>query len=803
MRIAVVFCFLTIIFPSVTLALQYPEGFDDLFSEKQRNIKIQIFGERGSIIVNALVTYDDFRITIGDELKVQGFLGSMNLKNEVVNNIVSDLLEGVETDSSCKGSIVDCIPNNSSHSVKYTFDYDNSFLKIFLGSNVFSVSGRNNSYYSALRQQNALINQMRIYTQAGSGLNNSLSTENDTTIGLPFGFIQVESQLNSHSKGDIYRAGYDYEFGAYRVFAGYTSTNEPFNTSDFLNQTANYASTGISYGTSGNLVRGGQANQLKLYFMALRAGQLDVYQDDRLLISRAVSSGQQFINYSELPNGSYDVRLVLKSGDQVLVDDTRRVVNTPDLSLPIRGVDYVLSVGQLDITSDHFNEMSSLNFGQFRSTYKWNENLLFASGLTFHDKDDIYTNVGAKYFFQESTSLDYVAGYFSTGDTYQSATLDFNFGLSLSVESLEKNTRSLALDLASQLYSPSSFLRYDIGTTTEIFNGTGYLSYRHSENKGTMEGNSDFNSSYTSNNLIAGWSKATSWGNIGLSLNYNMMDNSTPDNISTNIYLSYNFSRDLTAQLSTNFEKNGNERTETALTYSQSSDSLDYSTTVTGSVGTSDPETSLSAQLFKKEGYGHFNFYGYTGTNDIKMFSGSFTGTQIITADSVNFTDETGESFAILSPEIQGLENMTVDYDVISDNGSKSMGEFDAISEHIVSLQPYNEVTIQLNAEYQNLDISDPSRTQIMYPSTVLIVDSQINQYNSQIYVVSDNQGKPVTNLQCIGDDCRGVEALSNDGVFRVKFINKGTYQLSSSEGPCVFSQSKTNSYFISARCSS
>lgn len=122
---------------------------------------------------------------------------------------------------------------------------------------------------------------------------------------------------------------------------------------------------------------------------------------------------------------------------------------------------------------------------QAKSSWRLAEPVILYSGITTN-VDEHYSQIGARYIYEDLFSADYFLGYFSTGDIYQSANIKFGrLSLSAKAFDLDYNTRNFTL--SNQLYGTNPYKNFSISYSKPFFGGNGYLNYNNYSSKIIME----------------------------------------------------------------------------------------------------------------------------------------------------------------------------------------------------------------------------------------------------------------------------------------------------------------------------
>ncbi|MFM5781523.1 TcfC E-set like domain-containing protein [Aeromonas caviae] len=785
--------------PAYSSATDYPIEFSDFFEKQPADVVVRLAGDPVGLRVNAQVSYDDFLLPKTQVTQLERYLTDKGLSDSAVDAIADALTQGVPANPGCKEALATCAPTVSGKDIQYVFDYDSGNLAIFVGSTWLARAANDEvAYHPAFRVDNALINQARLYSYADQTTNGGINASNLTTLGLPYGYLRFNTQYQS-TNGDfeVYKGVYDLEVSGVRAVAGYTERDKSaFNTTDFLNDDAEYTSYALQFGSSRNLVRGGGENLQSVYLFAPQAGQLEIYQGDRLLLTRVVTEGRQDIAYSDLPTGVYDVRVVLRAGGQVVLDEPRHIVNSQQFSLPVGSWDYVLTAGrfedvpeQQDLVWLNSPEAFSRNYAQSRLSWRVAENLLLAGALT-SNQDDLYGQLGVNYAWSDWLEASYMFGMFSSEDRYQNATLRLG-PVFLSANRFDSEDSIRAYRLASQLYDEQSYRRFSAMYSAPLLGGNGYVTYTH-YNSDAPYSQSEVDTTSV-DDVTAGWMRPWLGGQWGINTSYS--DNENYNDFRVGLTVSYSLGDDVTTQFAVTADKSGLSRTEGSITKSMTHGNWSGS----GTAGLAwqndaDPEeeATLSAMVNGHTDWFNAGAYGSIGNADRNMVSATLTGTQYISSQGAGLTNELGSSFIHVTPEVFGDELQAndisldgVNYNVRQGSRLTYQGSL-ADGETVIPLTPYTDTQFVIDTESRNLRIDNNARREFVYPGTMYTVDAKVTPMVMQLYVLNDIHGKPIKQARCVGDACAGVEPLSEDGVFRVKYRAGSDYRLVSANLLCI-----------------
>lgn len=784
----------------VAVAADYPVDFTDFFTPKKASVLVSLAGDTVGQRVAAEVSYESFRLVVGegvDERALRRYLGDNQLTTQAIDTILSALSSGIPADPGCKVALEVCKPAVTPEQVSYVFDVDHGNLTIYVGSQLLARSVGDVQYHSAARASNALVNQARLYSYADDVGASGFNAANLTTLGLPYGFLQFNTQYqNTDNQFDVYRGVYDLEVQGVRAVVGYAERDRvQFNSTDFLNDDADYTAFSAQVGTSRNLIKGGAAAVQSVDFFAPQSGQLEVYQGDRLLLSQVVSQGRQSISYSDLPTGAYDIKLVLKAAGSVVIEEPRQIVNTQLFSLPVGAWDGVITAGRLeDIpTQSELNwlyapERMSTDFAQARTAWRIADGVLLAGALT-GNQDDWYAQAGTSVMWSDWLRGTYQVGGFSSDDIYQAGTLSVG-SLFLSARRLDSDANNRWYRLSSALYGERSFFNYSATYSAQLGDGSGYVTYSRYESEDPYT-QTELQLS-KGDNISAGWMVPLLGGSLGVNATYNKSGSN--DNLSAGIYWSYALGDKWSSQLSLMSDKSGVSRVQSGVTRTMQQGRWSGAATATAAWARDQEERGEGAFSAMANGSGDWftaSTYGYASSAGQQMVSGTLTGSQFISAEGVGMSYEQSPSFIHVVPDIHlapGEDAISLDdihYNVRRGKRATYQGNLGQ-SNAVISLAPYTDTEFAMDAEARSIDIEQPTRREFVYPGTVYTIDTRITPLVSQLFVLSDLQGRPVMQARCVGEACQSVERLSDDGVFRVNYRRGGEMKLMSMNSICI-----------------
>lgn len=776
----------------------YPEEFADFFTEMKKDVQIIIAGERDGIEINGYASYDSFRVGLDTDAytNMEKFLQRIDVNDTYQKQILDDLLLGVISDTDCKGELNSCVLSTTDGKARYIFDFDKSNFKIFLPVNAMNKQSDELSYQSPVNHNKALINHASLYAYSDLDGNEQFSLNDKATLGLPVGYFYLDSQYQSNNEElDIYSAFYDAEYNGNRLQFGYDKYNTEINSADYLSGSASYSGYVMRFGTSKNLINGAHSSQQKIYFYLPQNGQVEVYRNDRIILSKSFSEGKQFISYDDLPKGSYQATILIKVAGEILSRETRQVVNNSDFSLETGDFDYLFSLGSLDDDSQFASEYVG-NYASITLNYRLFENLMLGGGGT-SDFNSQYAQIGATYLYGSRGRIEYVGGQFSSDDQFNSLRMAYA-PFFLDYQDLTLNKDRSDYRLAQSLYGENSSQSLGVGVDGKFLGGHGYLRYNLTEFDFSNE-TSDTVNQIRSKSVSGGWSYKLSKGSLNLSADYT--NNDLGNELRTTMTYRLPLSDLLSVQSSVQTDSEGFDNNKNYLHFNSRGESWN-STTSLGVNYTRDNEihTDLSSSLYGATNNMNMNGYVYLNDQGVSNFSGTVSSSQIISSGGVDFTKEVSPSFLKVDVKNNSTQNEPIQLVVKKDG--KYNRTHDIRESEIVKLNKFSDIRVSLDSGVSNVQVEGNKYLDTFsLPGTLYTLESSIVELASRIVILDDMDSNPIEFLSCLGDGCASVEPLTSDGVFRINYKKGSTYKLVSAKGLCILNESSNSMDYTTGYC--
>lgn len=779
----------------VLSSMAYPDSFADYFAAQDEKINVVIAGDLKGAIINATVNYESLTLLPDSQATLSHYLEQQLIKQAAITEIISTLKGGIEANPGCVSSYEECVVSPGDDGVSYLFDLENSLLKIFISPNLIDAGSSHTEYYSPVKHNLALINQTDLYIDSDFKSNPTLTFSNESILGLPVGYIFADTQYSGDSGDfDVYSAYYDVEYGPHKVRVGKgDGSSMSFNTTEFLSNDANYDSIGVFWGSSHNLAKVQGGNMQKIFYFAPQNGLLEVYKGERLLFTKNVAQGRQSILYSDLPSGAYNITIKLKVGSQVAFEETRQVINNQNFMLSKGEFDFYASAAQFDTDDNDLKSILEHNvYVRGSVSNRLLDSLLLAGSIT-GTRDTAYMQLGGQYFYDDVLSLTSYGGIFSSGEQYTSAQLMIS-PFSFSWSKFERDNASSA-NLSSQLYGESSYDKSSIGLSGALLGGFAYLSYNRYSYESQV-------SLYSSDTVSGSWTHEFLGGMFSVNANYDRQhSNQNPDQYSIGL----SWSRPLTDNLSTSISAYSNQDGFDRVTSTINANLQYHDWLLSANVGSTlnRNNDALFDASFSANGanrYVNTQLYGFTNNSGDSSFSASLSNTQIYSRSGVYLTDKNANTYINIETVGPHTGDERIFYN-ISSNGGRASRERLLEKSTYIATSDYQYAQVILDAESSDLELEHDRAQFFIQPGAIYSLETEVYPLESDIYLLSDIDQKPVKTLRCKGKGCVSVEPLSNDGVFRVNYRVGQKFELFSAKNLCISPWAQEKKKFTSGFC--
>lgn len=779
-----------------------PAGFGDLFQIEKKPVD---FEDTKGIFHTLLMEVNYNTVFLKDseeQKKLTKILQDNGVEQSFIENLISDLSNGVENAVGCEGEVDKCVLNPDTYAVVY--DYYNNKAYFWINPQYLEVNYRKGevNYADAYNQNPSLINHFNAYTRFDDESNNF--TLNDRIVlGLPYG--NVTSELNYQDNDNDFEIDellYNLEFENYKTQIGYTNNRNSFNATDFLINDVDNGEFAFDFGTSNNLVVDGQKSIQKIFFFAPQTGVLTVYRDDRILLQRNVEQGQGFITNDDLPSGRYTIRMEIRSGSSIVAEQVRAVFNTNSDSLLIGGYDYHITTGVygrtntdlLDALNDASDSSSTIDdqvvgegFARGLIAYRLTNEITLGGGLSGSSAGS-YANLGATIYLPFDSELTLSSYLYNDDATQFESSYSLN-NWSFSYENFNTSDNENEAALSKYMFNSTDYQKYSISTNLELGQSRyGYLTYNYID----QDGDSSF-SGFTSSYLSGGISFPTfADSNIDINASYDFEDDNR-DQLSASIVW--------TIPLSDMIDGNVTVRTtEDEITEFSSGlqtqdliddDNIYLSATLDQSYSTYDPvnNTTLTANGSITDDKYSASAYTYLDTDGERSINVNLSSTQVVTKNKAYITRHDADSYLAVNSESNiRFDEETASRGLLVINNNKRQESRRTLydNEAIIPLRDYKAYSTYLDTESVDLyNLGDKSAQAFSLPGTTIEIKPKLSRIITFISGFKDIFEQSMSNVECVGDGCVSMTEVT-DGVYKVSVKEGENFTLNRNDQVCT-----------------
>ncbi|KOO12746.1 hypothetical protein AKJ18_22295 [Vibrio xuii] len=785
---------LLLLYSSTSYSQNIPKGFEELFELKESAVRMRNLDGSFTSPIPFLTSFNTLKLDSNNKKAIEqlsDYLSDNAVLAKYQQKIIDQLTVGIQNQSGCSGKLDEC--KLFPETFEIVHNYNDQEVYVFVSPQILSYSSLNEewSYHSSLSQHNGLINSFDIYVGEDWGQDTFVSLNNETTLGLPYGYLKTDFNANNSDDGfELYEAAYHLDIESYAIKAGHFEFEPEVNSTDFLNSFARVAQNSFTVGTSKKLLVGGRNNDKVLSFYAPASGGVKVFRDNRLIFQDNVSEGQNSISYSELPLGRYEVVIEVTSGGQVINTQTYQVYNTKSDSLTPGEADFVATIGMFsgshyDYTEQGIQNIENDFYVKVLGNYQLIPSLQVGFGGLATDGGTMYTFGGAYNLIDWDLSSEVVYSQFE-----DASRLNANIAipyLSLSYESIDN---VLGDPVASYMYGYGDYSRLSLSSSYNFSGGQSMYAVYSLNNDKQLDnlGNSD---ERKQGFISVGYSTPTILDSrVNINVDYSRVTNETSINLLWSVPLSDSVETimglvhdsDEIDQFKTTVRKNQlidsdsfNTSLEVSNTYIRYQDDM-YQNALLATSGTTR--------------YARMNASAYASTNGtMNGINVGFSSTQIVTTDGIHITDKAAASYMLVDINQSQNTEQTLDekgYFSLKKEGRDNNKFIISNDETIVPLEAYSQYRANFDSESVDLyNSGDRNVTVFTHPGTVGSLEPTVSRIVSFVSAFNDISEQPITEVKCHGEGCLEVNEIA-DGVFRITVLEGINFELSAKESKCL-----------------
>ncbi|MCG6461984.1 TcfC E-set like domain-containing protein [Vibrio parahaemolyticus] len=771
-----------------------PDEFSDMFEGAPVLMAFQIGGVSSSsekIMMEATPLLA--KLSPPSKTKLESYLSSQGVRKSAIDLIISDMTSGIKNDELCSGLILSCkiIPE------KYAFgyDYERKTVLLFLNADLVKKSKKSSKPHESHNKASGLVNHIDInanYYQNGDGM---VTVRDDTIWGIPYGNFQSSIYTNTDNDFDVDQLSYNYEWGTQRFQVGHYKYGYAHNTTGMLDLSGSYPMNVVSFSSSQNLVSSDLRKQRQLSYFLPGQGRIEVYRDERLVLGKNVSSGQQNINYSDLPSGNYLATVIVLSQGKEIFKEQRQIYNTAMFSLAQGDFDYALSIGELEDRYDDntdFDELvlASGGFADGRLNYQFLDNTLLGARAVATQDNNVFEAIISQEI-GEHASIVAKHALFDNDASYWS--IDGSLlGIALGYEHYDLYNDDYSLN--NYMLGNTGYRRFSASTSAAFLGGSGYLMYIDNCAKNDALLGSQFNDQASYWSLTTGFSRPFVVGStLDLSLSWQGNRDerfNTEDKWYASILWTVPLGSEWRGMSSASFSKEGVDEFRNSVAKDVFGDNYYANTEIGVSYNGSYTRRSMTADASFSGGYTSRAFnsdtYLYAKSDGTKSANIGFSSSQVFDGNNVYFSSEKSDAYVIVDADNKDDKDQHLGLLTISNDGQISQYKNIDNNKTVIPVDNYNQYKVHLDTESSNYIVNGRDENEkFSFPGSVISLSVDLTKIKTFITSFEDIRQRNVEDIQCEGDGCVDVEKLT-DGVFKVSVIVGADYQLVAQNQTCI-----------------
>lgn len=698
-------------------------GYKQMFELKKSVIELSVVGFNETIKVDGLISY--YKVVVDENEKIATLLREIGMSKTSIDKLTLMLQQGVNSSPKCQGNKSECII--SSGELDFVVDFYNNTLRIFIPSNM--LKKKDTSILLANTSNTGLVSNL--YSNASYENNEGqFYVRSENTLGLGKGHVDADFSLNE-STNNIDKLHYNYDGENYSSSFGLINStlNLGVASHDSL-FTGKYV--GIAASNQKNRLLKNTANR-HVEFFSPSEGNVEITKDDEVVYRGYALSGRNFIEYSNLPSGNYEVEIEVEKDGTTVYESKELINNTSGYDL--KSTSYYARMGSIERSSDSIEDGSA--FIDTGISFPFTENSSIVANFSLMKNDPI---VGVGYF------KDLEFGNFSFKTHVGDSGLRSVFTLYTPYFNANYTKVSIFNEESSWLGDSDSSDGF-IGTSYrwENFSFTANLNYRDSEYFGS-DTDATLGINYFSRK---GWSvylNATFDRDLdhsmNLGLNIPLHDNTT---FTSGTILTNENELHYSNAINTNYRIDDKNHINGSIGYNKS-DSDEYTTARIGYNQYKDEYSMSSNLVHGKDGFG---------------VNGSFSTTTFITKNQIDFGNTFNDQNGII--DVYGKDGKPIKGNIeLYDHVSGYTKTYKIDESEVIPSSEYTRKTIRYdfddyNYVLEDINIKNSSEFDIT-PAKVKYVE--VNQSPiGNILVINANLNKqPV----CNGDGCLDSVPVNN-----------------------------------------
>lgn len=758
------------LFCNVCFAKFIPDEFAHLYSAQKLEVTFEL-PNNVSGNINVLGNYDGaINLSKDNEDNIKKLM----VKSGIKENRLDDILGVIFEEKKCIKFCDDVVVN---------YDYDSLEAHISVPASYLDGEYIEHAFVEQEADTQGVILNNKLYVSAyDSNFNSTYNLQ--SLIGVGKGYVNSDLDITSSDNSDgsvsLNELNYDLAMKGHQLSFGYNKYgNNIENITSNLDNTTPNDQVYLALESSNNLLHKGSSSSNKIYFDMKNKGMVTIMRDERIIKNTYFTSGQHYIEYSSLPRGNYEVKIILKP-DGMKKEIMYKTINNSTSSRSVNGYDYHLSINNVD------TEDTTITYGQGLLNFPFNDNIDFGFGAKSN---------GQNSFVSLETGL-------AISDFYATGYLDKMIGKDVSYSKFQANYENFQIDysqynsddeveFSDAVYGDSSYTQYSIGANFKMFDGRLSLFKNFSSRDhdlGVMK-NSSFSMSYSTTIYNDWFIQVAYTKNSNESESYYYADenyenefNEDSFSVSVNIPLS----NDITATSSVDVSGENSARFINSIEQANIVDNKDVNVggMLTSTVSESDSSVGASINVRNKSDLYAVSGYGYIDSQGDNNINASVESTILIpeSYDDIYFTKESSDSYLIVNSNREEMQNGMA---YIKSNNSANTSVMLNGNSSIIPVSNYEDYEYELDYESSGFQSnSSTKKSTFTFPGTMSVINSNIKKVVSFMTYFEDFNKESLNNIRCVGDGCVDVTRVG-DGIYSISVYDNYDYKIVSNDEYC------------------
>lgn len=790
-----------------------PDEFLFLLTPGLKSVQF-IFPDGKDIILSAELEFSSVKLSDAREKeKIKIFLQESGFTSSGINSLVKALTTGIKNYNDCKGEKIKCKINNVTEPTA-VIDTATLTVRIYVPETYYQIHSDEINYADVRNPNPALISSQNIHLSFNENTKESINVSNKNILGLPYGFIKSQlyaAKNQSNAAFNLSEFVYNIDYHKYNLLLGRSNNFTNSNSTSILSFYSKIKD-GVYVSTTNNLATKSAREYQRLYYYMPESGEVEVYRDKNLVFSSESNSGQNYISYSSLPYGNYDVRLVKKVNGQEISSDIVYIINNDNMLLGINGADVNIGFARLNEDAGR-----PIDIFEASTTYRPFNSLIIGAGVE---------TTGQEYFLKgaikslpfEKVSGVLNGGIFNNRSLFISSSLTYNRMTLSYTKFTTKNDENVVLvkkrkssceeyqaecflvkdnerTLSSQLLGSNNTEQIMLSSSFPFLWGNAYINAMSSKNESSnfKFNNLSYNVGFSFSSLLnstvginAGFNSNSSVNTYDFQRRSNKINNATValnisvplDNNVRMTIASSKFNKDVTGSVGLDKTIHNDEKLSSYLSSRQMI-----------SNGNKTDTYILGGGMYKNPYFNASNNLGYSTKHGVSGYVNT-NSTQILTKSGLYFTNHASDAYLIVEDNSNSdiyKENVLKTHVTIHDDKKVITNSTTNVNKPLVlPLEKYATRRAKVNNSSNGyFNKNDSSITGFTLPGSVLYLLSEYDKEYQILAAFYNVKGDALNDLICVGSSCGRIEKLE-DGLYKFYLKGRNDFEIMSNSKSCL-----------------